>query len=360
MKKFIFAVFVIASNLLFAQKPLYDFVSYTETIQVPENINSERTAVIFSVPNETINDFEQVGNFEGTMVRVHKAFVTMGIDAIFYLQDFNLIANQSAKLSYIDLFNQRQIKNVIFFSKKENEYEILIAPYSGGAGLIKRNSEVFAMRSQDLYDLLLKVGKEIRRADQELENFLIPEKPSYLGGLSIVEKTLLQNYPGILRRSKLAVEKFALMDTTTTTDEGVLKRIKQYNREIDQKNQELSAILKKSYPYDFEMIEPMSDDELKRKRYQFVLRSVCSTVETAKRMLDYDIVPGTTGFASIIPIMPDQTRVKTIPRNALVCKFYIRQNISKNVHVGVWDADVTWQEALKNMIGNLIQDIRVK
>ena len=63
---------------------------------------------------------------------------------------------------------------------------------------------------------------------------------------------------------------------------------------------------------------------------------------------------------TIIPIMPDQTRVKTIPRDAIVSKFYVRQNISKNVHVGEWDADVTWQEALTNMIGNLSQELNVK
>ena len=66
-----------------------------------------------------------------------------------------------------------------------------------------------------------------------------------------------------------------------------------------------------------------------------------------------------TDYISTIPIMPDQTKAKPIPRDALVYKFYIRQNISKNIHVGVWDADITWQDALRNMIGNLIQEHNV-
>ena len=360
MRKFIFASIFCLSTLANAQKPIYDFVHFSETIAVPQTLNSERAAVIFSVPDQILDGFNQVGDYENVLLKTHKAFVTMGVDPILYLQDINYIASSSAQKSYVELFNQRKITNVIFFSQKDNEYEILIGPYSGSSKLILEGSEVFAMRSNSLHELLLDVGREIRRADYEIQNFLIPEKPSYIGGLSIVEKTLLKNYPGVLRRSKLAVERFALLDTSKTQNEEILARIIDYNRNIASKNLELEEILKSSYPYEFEMIDPMSDDELKRKRYQFVLRSVCSTVETAKKMLDYDVVPGTTGFASIIPVMPDQTRVKTIPRNAIVCKFYVRQNISKNVHVGVWDADVTWQEALHNMIGNLAQDLRVK
>ena len=77
-------------------------------------------------------------------------------------------------------------------------------------------------------------------------------------------------------------------------------------------------------------------------------------------MLDYNITQGETDFVSIIPIMPDQTKAKPIPKDAIVTKFYVRQNISKNIHVGEWDADTSWQAALNNMIGNLIQEHNVE
>lgn len=340
------------------QTPIYDYVSFNKTLKVPTNLNSERSAVIFSVPNKD-GDFIEVGEHEKLLSQVHKAFVTMGIDAIFYLNEINFTASYNAKNSYVELFNTRKIKNIIFLTQAEGRFEFLMAPYDGTSRLIKDGGDVFYLESNELYSLLLNVGKEVRRADQELYNFLIPEKPNYLQGLSIVEKTLLKNYPGILRRSKLAVERFTPLDSVGISNPEALQNVKEFNREVAKKNQELEAIMA-SYPYEYVLIDPMSDDDLRRNRYQFLLRSVSSSAGVVKQMLDYDTSPTETGFVSVIPVMPDQTRVKTIPRNAIVYKFYIRQNISKNVHVGEWDADVTWQEALKNAIGNLTQELNVK
>lgn len=352
------AIFFSTVILLFGQTPIYDFVSYNKTLKVPENLNSERSAVIFSVPEKS-EEFIEVGDYQKMLAQVHKAFVTMGIDAVFYLNELNLTASYSARLAYIELFNNRRIKNIIFLTQTESGFDFLMAPFDGSNRLIKDGSDVFFMQNNDLYTLLLNVGKEVRRADQELYNFLIPEKPNLLHGLSIVENTLLKNYPGILRRSKLVVERFTPLDSANISNIETLDNIKLYNREVVQKNKELEQIMS-SYPYEWELIDPMSDDELKRNRHQFLLRSARSSAGILKQMLDYQVLPSETGFVSVIPIMPDQTRIKTFPRNAIVHKFYIRQNISKNVHVGEWDADATWQQALRNLIGNLTQKLNTK
>ncbi|MEP0985843.1 hypothetical protein [Ekhidna sp.] len=358
MKGVLSGIFYFLTLFLFAQSPLYDFVSFKKTIKIPASLNSERSAVIFSVPNKS-GDFVTVGDYEKMISQVHKAFITMGIDAIFYLQDINIVASNAALDSSVDLFTKREIKNIIFITKSNNEFELIMAPYSGTAKMIVSNSDVFYLKANDLYSLLLNVGKEVKRADQQVQNFLIPEKPNYLQGISIVEKTLLKNYPGILRRSKLAVERFSSIDTTTILSKEVMERTRKYNERVRAKNQELESIMK-SYPYEYELINAMSDDDLRRNRYQFLLRYVCATTRNVRQMLDYEVTPSQSGFVSIIPVMPDQTRVKTIPQDAIVCKYFIRQNISKNVHVGEWDADVTWQDALRNIIGNLTQELNVK
>ncbi|MEO9482901.1 MAG: hypothetical protein ABJG47_05620 [Ekhidna sp.] len=350
-------LFGIASYII-GQTPIYDFVSFNKTLNVPANLNSERSAVIFSVPEKEA-DFIEVGDHEKLLTQVHKAFVTMGIDALFYLNEQNFTASNNSRFSYSALFNKRKIKTIIFLTQTAGGFKILMAPFDGTSRLMSDGADVFYMESDQLYSLLLNVGREIRRADQELYNFLIPEKPNYLHGLSIVENTLLKNYPGILRRSKLAVERFAPLDSTNISDPSVLSRIKKYNLEVADKNKELAQIMS-LYPYEYILVDKMPDDELKRNRYQFILRSVKSSAGIVKQMLDYEVMASETGFVSVIPVMPDQTRVKTIPRNAIVHKFYIRQNISKNVHVGEWDADVSWQEALKNMIGNLSQELNIK
>ena len=354
MRHILATVFLSYLTLTFGQIPLYEFRDFKKTVNVPAHINSERSAVIVHVPN-VIGEFTQVGDWKKLASEAHSGLNTMGIDAILYLNHYDLSSNQFSLESYSELFIRRGIRYLIFISQTKKEYELIIAPFSQSSGMIESKSEVFYMSSNSLYDLLLNTGREIRRADHELKNLLIPETSSFISGISVVEKTALKNYPGILRRSTLAVERFSKMNSSPDHSEIVKQKITEYNIQVDSANSELERMIKK-YPYKYVIIDPMRDEDLLRNRHQFVLRSLQGQAVTVREMLDYKINPSETDFVSVIPIMPDQTRAKPIPRNTLVHKFYVRQNISKNIHIGEWDADVTWQQALENMIGNLIQE----
>ena len=125
-------------------------------------------------------------------------------------------------------------------------------------------------------------------------------------------------------------------------------------KKIELQNQELVDLLK-DFPYEIEFVDYMNDDDLLRNRYQFVLRNIYASGESIKSILKYANQPSDAGYVSVIPVMPNNTTIKTFSRKTLLHKFYIRQNISKNVFVGEWDADITWQNALTNYIGNMIQ-----
>ena len=56
-----------------------------------------------------------------------------------------------------------------------------------------------------------------------------------------MENTLLKNYPGILRRSKLAVERFTKLDSTNIKSDEVLQNVKKFNSQVDLKNAEVPA-----------------------------------------------------------------------------------------------------------------------
>ncbi|MEM7297606.1 MAG: hypothetical protein AAF391_05000 [Bacteroidota bacterium] len=341
----------------FSQTPLYEYRELSKSLNLPDNLSKERTLVVVQTPDKQ-GKFRRAGNWKSLSESAHRAFVTMGIDAILYMNHYDLVVSQKSRLAYTKLFTNRNIKNIIFLTQKINSYELVIVPFNQSESIIGNKQEAFYLEESQLYDLLLKTGKEIRRADQEVFNFLIPEKPSFISGLSIIEKTQLKNYPGILRRSTLAVERFSEVAIPADASEDLKNKLGERNKSIQSQNEELEIIMRE-YPYDYVLIDQMSDDDLKRKRYQFVLRNISGQAKTLREMLDYKVDPSETDFVSVIPIMPDQTRAKPTPKDALVHKFYIKQNISKNVHVGVWDADETWQAALKNMIGNLIQEHQV-
>lgn len=351
------SLFFLLSFIAVGQIPLYDFRDIQKSLNIPRTINSERSVVIVHVQDQ-INGVTKVGNWQKPSEEAHRAFITMGVDVVTYINHYDLVASSNSKTAYSELFNRRNIKNILFLIQKENSYELIVAPYNGKPSFIDNGIEVFASESNQLYDVLLQTGREIKRRDYEKENFLIPAKPNFGTGISILEKSLLKNYPGILRRTKLSVERFAKLEVPKNASDETTKKIEEYNQKIDEKNIELDTLMK-GYPYEYELIEPMSDEDLLRSRRQFVLRCISGQAKTLRLMLDYSVDPGETDFVSIIPIMPDQTKAKPIDKSAIVHKFYIRQNISKNIHVGEWDADNTWQAALRNMIGNLIQEHNV-
>ena len=350
-------LFVLLTLSVIGQMPLYEYRDIIPSKSVARTINSERSVVIVSVPDKE-GEMTKVGDWQTLSSKAHAAFLTMGIDVVTYLDHYDLIASSNSQIAFSELFIKRNIKNILFLSQEENGYTLIIAPFNNKSSLIDSGIEVFAMDGAELFNVLLETGREIKRANHEKENFLIPSKPNFTSGLSIVEKTLLKNYPGILRRSKLSVERFAKLKAPNNASEETIKKFNDYNEKVELQNIELDTIMK-SYPYAYELIDPMSNEDLLRSRRQFVLRSISGQAKTLRQMLDYDVDPSETDFISIIPIMPDQTKTKRVPKDALVHKFYIRQNISKNIHVGEWDADATWQESLANMIGNLIQEHNV-
>ena len=57
---------------------------------------------------------------------------------------------------------------------------------------------------------------------------------------------------------------------------------------------------------------------------------------------------------------PDGTiTLRTIPVEAPVYKFYIKNLLRNEVYVGEsWDADETWQEALDNYLSAMVEELK--
>lgn len=356
--RYIPVLLLFISANLYGQTPLYKYVNLDYNASLPNEINSTRSAVIVCVPDVT-DDFRKVGDWKKIANQAHSSFIKMKVDPLFYVSQYDLQTSATASMDYAELFSRRNISNLIFLTQDEMGFEIVVISSQGGKSLFKDGQSAYQADDESLQSVLLILGKDIRRADQVLGNFLIPEKATFLFGISIIEKTQLKNYPGQLRRSVLAVERFGKLQVPKNASENVQKKVQNYNSQVDADNVELDRIMK-TYPYEYIIIDPMSDEDLLRNRHQYLVRSLTGSASTVRKMLDFSTVPSESDYVSIIPIMPDRTRIKSIPKEAVVTKFYIRQNISKNVHVGEWDADETWQQGLENMIGNLTQRLTLK
>jgi len=246
-------LFYLLSFLAVGQAPLFEFLDINYSTELPESIAKERSIVVVQVPDK-LEGVRKVGNWQALSEKAHKAFITMGIDVVTYVNRYDLVASPNSKKSFSTFFVQRNIKNILYLQENDNgSFELIIARFNGKESFVNQGSVVYRAVGNQLSDVLLETGKEIRRADFPNENFLIPSKPNFTSGLSIVEKSLLKNYPGILRRSKLSVEKFASIAAPKNASPETVSRISEYNAAIEQKNIELDTLLKQ-YPYEYDPV----------------------------------------------------------------------------------------------------------
>lgn len=351
---FCFALTFLVVGWVQSQVPFYEFRNLNFSLSVPKGINSTKSAVIITVPDEKIGEEWRVGEWKPIAEEAHKGFRIMGIDALFYLNDHDLLASNNSIDFYTETFIQRGIKNIIFITESKSKYDLMVVPFSGDNDLITSGSNAFRTTKVSLKEALISLGKEIKRSEMTLGNFLIPEGANYLSAASIIETERSERYPGQMRRNKIVIEKFEKLEMPKILSDESRALIEAYNKEMEDRNRLLDTLLQ-SYPYEYEIIDRMSNVELVRNRYQFVLRSVYGANSTLREMLEFEI--GKETYSSTIPIMPDQSKTIEISEKTLVYKFFIRNNISTVIYTGTWDAHTDWKTALTNFLNNAVQSI---
>lgn len=322
---------------------------------LPENLASTRSAVIVSVSPDS-DTYETRSKWIGLTEAIHKSFRKIGIDAIIYIHQDDLNAGPEVTNAYREIFDQRNVKNLIYITKikkaNTSTYSILVTPFQAD-GFMKNGQEAWQESSDELDHVVLMLGRQILRQDLERSNFLIPEHPEYLNDLSVFTGTRFENYPSRLQSLPMAVVAFEKASTENLSDPEVIQQIEAYNLQIDEYNNELAEIMK-SYPYKYEIVQEKNEEVLYDRGFQYALMPMSSSAKSIKRILDYKTTPAETVIISTVVLQDSLKALKRMPADANVTKYYIKQTIVKDLHTGnVWDADVSWQKALKNFIFHL-------
>ena len=96
------------------------------------------------------------------------------------------------------------------------------------------------------------------------------------------------------------------------------------------------------------MLKSANETTLLDKGYKSILRFVHARGILAKEIFGYDI----TQIARSLPtatIVNNEVQIKTISASQSVYKFYFKNIEYGNIFLGnKWDADITWQDALRN------------
>lgn len=346
-------------KLLFALLlPLY---SLNLLAQVPENLSSTRSAIVISVPEKISNGFTERGDWKKTSLEAHKSFQKIGIDGIIYLYEDDLNAGPEIKKAYREILSQRNISNIVKLSVSGKGYDLTyeLDIYSILSGF-NLNSSSYSISAKSMNELMLIIGRQVLRQNIPRTNFLIPDTPEFLDDLVLYTGTRYVNVPSRLKSLGLAVIQFDSLIIPGDISEMDKEKLIAENKEIAKANTELNQIMK-AYPFAYDLVSFTSVGELYKKGYQYALMPIISSGTTIKQMLNYKTISGETVYITEVSKKGEKPKLKRLPSNSNMTKYYLKQTIAKDIHVGKrWDADVSWQKSLENFIENVKFDFNIK
>jgi hypothetical protein len=317
--KLFLPILLLSSFTAAAQLPITEqqFLARLKTDGIlPEKILSART-VVFCPYTFTQKEMESV----------QKTFQRAGIDAVAYFENDLVSAGRDPAVALAEHLNRREITNLVYFRKHQSGYEIYITTYNQKANLVEQDQPAWRFESKAL-DVLLQHVYRTAANTYVKQNFLINDVPETGFSINAIDGRRNEFFAIDLKVDQLAVPKFG--------DEAM--------------DLQLEEIMK-LYPFKYKLTEPgLSESELRKQGFLFVLRFVHGRNKVARSVLGYDMTRAQSAVVSISYNDAHQ-QLKNLSVNEMVYKFYFKHIESANVFLGTkWDADPSWEQALKSQL----------
>lgn len=284
---------------------------------VPADLLAARSVVLYQ------NSFSKV-----ELAETQKYFQQTGIDAVCYFDIAYVLAGADTRKAFANYFSFRNIKYLVILQKTEAGYSYIFATYSGNKDLLDKTSTGWKQVNASQKELLQTIYR-FAVSNLKKQNFLINDLPEMDINMAYFTGRINTNFSVEAKSFKTAVPK---MDN-------------------EKDNAELEAFLKQYYPFKFEMVDAKSEEaDLSARGFRSVLRVLHGRGSLLREVLGYD--PTQTGRSIATTFFVDGVpQIKTILASEPVYKFYIKNTEYGNLFLGSkWDADITWQDALRNYV----------
>lgn len=265
------------------------------------------------------------------------SFQRTGIDAVAYFELDMLMASKDITKAFSDYLVKREIQNLVLIEKSEEQYRVTITLFNG--------KENVADDKQSAWSLSNRVFTEVL-------------------------KTLYRTAANQLKRTNLLINDLAETDLTINPILGKRNEFFAIDLKVDPLavpktgdeavDKQLEDLFKNNYPLKYKLTDPgLSDKELRKQGYYYVMCVVYARAVVAKKMLGYDMTKSESALVSVT-YPGGQPQLKNIPSNTLVYKIYFKHIDSGNVFLGTkWDADLTLEQALLNQLKGLKAELRL-
>ncbi len=321
--KVILALVLLMPCALLSQTPPPTSATFTET--VPGDLLVSRAVVLYD-PAFTRNELEEV----------QKSFQQIGIDAVAYFEKDVVNAGKDVTKAFAEYFISRQIKYLLYLDKTSKGFQ-LTGPVFNQKNNLFDPLPTWRVQNERLPELLRTVFQDSWRS-QKKQNFLVNEYPETDIVIDPIKGKRQEFYAIDLKVDELAVPKFG----------------------NDAMDKELEQFFASNYPWKYKITEAGIDErELRKQGFSYVLCYIDTRGVAAREILGYDMTKSESAYASIT-FPGGQLQLKTIPADKPVYKFYFRHIDNGNVFLGnKWDADITWQDALRNHVLGFKSELKI-
>ena len=239
---------------------------------------------------------------------------------------------------------------------------IMVTPFDGQFSLMSNGQPAWKKQSKKLDNVLDNFRRAASRQRLKRTNLLISDYPELFRDIDLIRERRFETYSNSLNSEKVAFTRFPYAVIPENRPGGLLnnriaKEAEGSVSAIKKDNDRFGVLLDTQYPFDWGLVETIPDEQaLINQGYQYVVFLLRTYGMGIKYLLDYEIEEGSSDFITVKQ-KGGQTILRSIPTEAPVYKFYIKQLRTQNIYVGSrWDADETWEEALSNFMSNIRKD----
>ncbi len=320
---------LLTSASALAQLPLDETQFYARIkpgTVLPQNLLTTKTAVFYPY-SMTQKELELAQQY----------FQRSGIDAVAYFVTDLLMAGRDVSVNMAQSLNSREITNLIVFQRGSDFFKLTLFEYNRKANFVEPDAPTWVSQHRLLEELMKGLYLATANGGLKKQNYLINDFPETGFMINAIDGRRNEFYAIDLKVDPLAVPKFG--------DEVLDK--------------ELEEIMK-AYPFKYTLTEPgLSEADLRKQGYLFVLRFVKARAGVAKQVLGYPVTKSESAIVSI-SYVSEQPEVRNISVNADVYKFYFKHIDSGNAYLGTkWDADESWQQAIVNQLRGMKIELKI-
>ena len=309
----------------YSQDPLVDKLQLTET--VPGDLLATRSIALYD-PSYKANELEEI----------QKTFAQIGIDTEAYIEKDVLLAGIDFTRSYANYFITREIKYLVILDKVSKGYRMVVTPFNSKPDLIDPDQIAWMVTHSNLREMLMTAYRN-SWISQKKQNLLVNDFPETEIKVNAISGKRSEFFAIDLKIDALAVPAFGEAKADTL----------------------LYRMFKENYPFKWKLTPPgSSEEDLRKKGFQYVLSKIQTRGIAAKRLLGYDMTKAESAYVSTT--YPDGTsQLRAIPSEMFIYKFYAKHIPSGNIFLGTkWDADTTWEQALKNYLKGFKAELKIE